>query len=106
MNDSITIQKALQLLQEDGLLVEYSGPQDLLQKLIFLRPAFFQFLPDPCRFLYLKTVFRQRFLFYLLFSFDLITHGIVHLSFSIINGILLFVKFCSSISYITELFFP
>ena len=32
MNDSITIQKALQLLQEDGLLVEYSGPQDLLQK--------------------------------------------------------------------------
>ena len=80
-------------------------PQDLLQKLIFLRPAFFQFLPDPCRFLYLKTVFRQGFLFYLLFSFDLITHGIVHLSFSIINGIHLFVKFCSSISYITELFF-
>lgn len=32
MNDSITIQKALRLLQEDGLLVEYSGPQDLLQK--------------------------------------------------------------------------
>ena len=32
MNDSITIQKALQLLQEDGLLVEYAGPQDLLQK--------------------------------------------------------------------------
>jgi hypothetical protein len=77
----------------------------LLQKLIFLRPAFFQFLPDPCRLLYLKTVFRQGFLFYLLFSFDLITHGIVHLSFSIINGIHLFVKFCSSISYITELFF-
>ena len=32
MNDSITIQKALQRLQEDGLLVEYAGPQDLLQK--------------------------------------------------------------------------